>query len=209
MGFLLLDTATKPMLLGVLQPTGLERLRTISSVFFSDFFQALREELRTEGKEKWAGLVVCEGPGSLLSLRSAKMLVDCWNSLLPEPLPVWTYDGCEWARKMLLAEGFENFSLVLEIGRNKWVHDKVQEGKFLGRRQQKPIEDLDDTVFYLTSAPGRAVPENWQPVDKNRWINQANRFVELLQTEPKKSPKLRVDLQSFTAPATEIISENR
>lgn len=209
MGFLLLDTATKPMLLGVLQPTGLERLRTISSVFFSDFFQALREELRTERKEKLAGLVVCEGPGSLLSLRSGKMLVDCWNSLLPEPLPVWTYDGCEWARKMLLAEGFENFSLVLEIGRNKWVHDRVQEGKFLGRRQQKPIEDLDDTVFYLTSSVGRAVPENWQPVDKNRWINQANRFVELLQTEPKKSPELRVDLQTFTVPTTEIISENR
>jgi len=105
------------------------------------------------GLEELAGFIFCEGPGSLLSLRVAAMMLRTWLSpALLGNKPLYGYRSLELAARMVHNDtGATAFSVIAPARRKLWWHQPYQDGA-LPEAAEVPyttIETLEVPLYYL------------------------------------------------------------
>lgn len=121
--FLLLDAASP------LVQTGLWRggnwLRRIESREEAgrSLFSGVAEILRTENitLDSLGGFLFCHGPGSMLGIRIAAMAINGWQTLLPKPIPVFSYSSHAVLAQRLITDGAATpFHVISDARRQRW-----------------------------------------------------------------------------------------
>jgi tRNA threonylcarbamoyladenosine biosynthesis protein TsaB len=73
------------------------------------------------------GFAFCEGPGSILGIRTAAMALRTWNALAPRP--VFAFRSLELVAHDLARRGpLENFSVIADARRDAWHCVEVHSG---------------------------------------------------------------------------------
>jgi len=88
-------------------------------------------------------LVFCEGPGSILGIRTAAMALRTWQALAPAPLPVFAYRSLELVAHDLAARGVPRpFAVVADARRDRWHCLAVAPGAAPGPLQRVAPDHL-------------------------------------------------------------------
>jgi tRNA threonylcarbamoyladenosine biosynthesis protein TsaB len=102
-----------------------------------------------------SAFVFCEGPGSILGIRTAAMAVRAWNVLAPRP--VFAFRSLEVvAHDLTRRSPAEDFSVIADARRETWHCVDVRAGS-VGPLRRVPSAELGGTLF---------MPENfrtWSP----------------------------------------------
>lgn len=89
------------------------------------------------------GFLFCVGPGSMLGIRIASMAIRGWQSLLPQPLPIFCYGSHDLMARSLLARGRPApFHLISDARRDRWNVTSVEEPGIILPLRQLPREEL-------------------------------------------------------------------
>jgi tRNA threonylcarbamoyladenosine biosynthesis protein TsaB len=143
---LVIDAASSLVQVGVLEPGDTARWATSSEESGIGIFQCL-ERLEVSPREV-ASFIFCEGPGSVLGIRTAAMALRTWRIL--KPRPVFAY--CSLALVAHSLEG-SGATVIADARRDSWHHFRI--GGSLGRLTV--VEPADNLVM----------PENfrhWSPL---------------------------------------------
>lgn len=161
--FLLLDAA------GPLVQTGLWRngqwIRWIGSgeEAGKSLFQGVERIFAEEGTsiDRIDGFFFCTGPGSMLGLRIAAMAIRGWQSLRPQPLPIYGYSSHRLLAHMLLANGkTPPFHVISDARRDSWHVTTVLEPGVGSALRRLPSDELAELTgpFYRMEERVRAEP---------------------------------------------------
>ncbi len=70
----------------------------------------------------------CEGPGSTLGLRIARMALEAWSALLPRPWAVFPYNTFDWLLEQLQQAGHKNVHVLSEYKQGQWQYVSLVDG---------------------------------------------------------------------------------
>jgi tRNA threonylcarbamoyladenosine biosynthesis protein TsaB len=97
------------------------------------------------------GFAFCEGPGSILGIRTAAMALRTWNALAPRPM--FAFRSLEIVASDLARRGpLENFSVIADARRGAWHCVEVHSG-VTGPLQRVTAAELTGGLF---------MPENFR-----------------------------------------------
>lgn len=107
--------------------------------------------------ESLAGYLYCEGPGSVLGLRLAAMMLRTWQATTTK-LPIWAYRSLDFAYAWLTHTGIDtnDTGMVIEARQGKWARLRQFGG---------PIEVT--TAEHLASMPGTC----YRLPQRKSWLN--------------------------------------
>jgi len=112
--------------------------------------------------------VFCEGPGSILGIRTAAMAVRTWQAVLDHPLPAFAYRSLELVAHSLIASGTRPpFAVIADARRETWHWVEVSADRIVHPLRRIARAALGDFVgdlfmpagFRAWSAPPRAAAE--------------------------------------------------
>ena len=95
------------------------------------------------GIAELGALVFCEGPGSILSIRTAAMALRTWQAVGGRPLPAFAYRSLELVAHDLRAGGTSApFAVTVDARRGAWHWIEVAAGQPPGPLQRVPAATL-------------------------------------------------------------------
>ncbi|MDF9832957.1 tRNA threonylcarbamoyladenosine biosynthesis protein TsaB [Ereboglobus sp. PH5-5] len=113
-----------------------------------------RASLKLDGV---AAFVFCDGPGSVLGIRTAAVALRAWRVLRERP--VYSYCSLALAARFLAkTENARNLSLIADARRDTWHHVGIDAGGRVSALRRVPTSELDGAL---------AMPEhfrNWTPL---------------------------------------------
>ncbi len=114
------------------------------------------------------GFVFCEGPGSILGIRTAAMALRTWQTVGPPVLPAFAYRSLELVAQDLRSSGPRaSFAVIADARRDAWHWVEVADGQDLPALQRVPRSVLEEFAgelfmpagFRVWTPPPRAVVE--------------------------------------------------
>lgn len=118
---LVLDTASPVVQVGVLRADGSARWETSAEEAGTGLFRSLE---RLGAAPADAGcLLYCDGPGSVLGIRTAAMAIRAWQVLLPRP--VYAYNSLAL---LAHAAGRTDLAFIADARRDTWHHYAMDAG---------------------------------------------------------------------------------
>lgn len=152
--FLLLDAAAARVQVGLFEANGQTRWTSADD----EAGVALFRGVESLGIDLTAirAFAFCEGPGSILGIRTAAMALRAWNVLAPRP--VFAFRSLEVvAHDLARLSPMENFSVIADARRETWHCVDVHTGS-VGPLRRIPAAELSGALF---------MPENfrtWSPL---------------------------------------------
>jgi tRNA threonylcarbamoyladenosine biosynthesis protein TsaB len=152
------------------------------------------------------GLVFCEGPGSILGIRTAAMALRTWQTRGTHVLPAFAYRSLELVAQDLRSSGRRtSFAVIADARRDAWHWVEVADGQDLQALRRVPRSVLADFAGDLFMPAGLRV---WTPPPRAAlevsyslaalWRRQSD--AELLRPAPEPDAFLHED--SVYAPWT-------
>ena len=146
---LLLDAASARVQVGLLEADGRARwasAETESGIALFRGVESLGVNLAVV-----RAFAFCEGPGSILGIRTAAMALRTWNVLAPRP--VFAYRSLEIVAQGLAQAGAAgNFAVIADARRETWHCVEVRDGE-VGPLRRATAAELPATLF---------LPENFR-----------------------------------------------
>ena len=106
-------------------------------------------------------VVFCEGPGSILGIRTAAMAVRTWQTRDPSALPAFAYRSLELVAQDLRSAGRAGpFAVIADARRDAWHWAEVADGRDLPALRRVPRAALADFPGELFLPEGFRV---WSP----------------------------------------------
>jgi len=118
---LILDAASTRVQVGACWSEGRTEWRTSDDEAGVGIFQCLEELPLPPGDA--GAFVFCEGPGSMLGIRTAAMAIRTWNVL--EPRPVFAYSSLALVAHAL---GNPDLGIISDARRDTWHHYRIGAG---------------------------------------------------------------------------------
>lgn len=118
---LVIDAASSLIQVGLLSADGAPTWETSTDEAGVAVFQCI-EKLGINPREA-AAFVFCEGPGSVLGIRTAAMALRTWNAL--DPRPVFAYSSLAVVAHAL---GRPDLALIADARRDAWHHYQIGRG---------------------------------------------------------------------------------
>ncbi len=140
---LVIDAASARVQIGLLPPSGEARWESGDAeagvAIFSGVEKLLaRASLRLDAVEAF---VFCDGPGSVLGIRTAAVALRSWNVLRPRP--VYSYCSLELvARALAQAENTRGFAVIADARRDTWHRVEVDAAGNVSPLQRVPAAAL-------------------------------------------------------------------
>jgi tRNA threonylcarbamoyladenosine biosynthesis protein TsaB len=146
---LLLDAASTRVQVALFDPPGAARWAVADDEAGVALFRGI-ESLGVDLAEVRA-FAFCEGPGSILGIRTAAMALRTWNALAPRP--VFAFRSLEIVAFDLARQGpLENFSVIADARRGAWHCVEVRAGA------AGPLQRVNAAAL----AGGLFTPENFR-----------------------------------------------
>jgi tRNA A37 threonylcarbamoyladenosine modification protein TsaB len=159
--------------------------------------------------------LVCEGPGSLLGLRTAKIFTDVWTQLSGKELIVG-YNALQLVGRDFISQGMEDFSLIAPVQRGKLFFLSAANGILAEKMDFISMEEFDTFVKTRGNCfvfpvghwedcvkTGMGVPLNYNLEKMGKSLGEI-----LLKTPVKSSMTLRISLSQFEAPSKIMVRNN-
>jgi tRNA threonylcarbamoyladenosine biosynthesis protein TsaB len=142
---LLIDSASACIQVGLLQ-LGSETLWRQSDreagVAIFECVDTVLAEARI-GLDAVGSLVFCEGPGSILGIRTAAMALRTWQAAGGRPLPAFAYRSLELvAHDLCRSANPAPFAITIDARRGTWHWIEVSAGRVPGPLQRVPLAIL-------------------------------------------------------------------
>jgi tRNA threonylcarbamoyladenosine biosynthesis protein TsaB len=131
-------------------------------------------------------LAYCYGPGSILGIRVATVIVSTWQTLHSKELPVYKFSSLHTARNALVAEyASEPYLVISEWRKGFWngiTQDSSMEPESISVWSDDQISDFQGNVFLLsqrsilkTETPYQKVDYRLASLDSNT-LNESREF---------------------------------
>ncbi|MDD2762349.1 MAG: peptidase M22 [Opitutaceae bacterium] len=163
---LLIDSASARVQAGLWRPTGPAVWRQSEqepSVAIFECVDALLTETGT-GMHAIGAFVFCEGPGSILGIRTAAMALRTWQALAQQAPPAYAYRSLELAACALRGDGTRlPFAVIADARRNAWHWVEVGMDGTVRPLQRVPSSTLTDFAGDLFMPAGFRV---WTPLPR-------------------------------------------
>jgi tRNA threonylcarbamoyladenosine biosynthesis protein TsaB len=159
---LLLDSASSRVQVALLRPGRPALWETLDDEAGVALFSCA-EKLLARASLNIAGIAAfafCDGPGSVLGIRTAAVALRVWRVIDPaRPPPVYSYCSLALAARHLLAtENARNLSLIADARRDTWHHVAIDADGGVSPLRRVPTAQLSGAL---------AMPEhfrNWTPL---------------------------------------------
>ena len=152
---LVLDAASTRVQVGLLQPAAPALWRSTPDEAGTGIFSCTESVLH-ESKlklEEIGAFVFCEGPGSMLGIRTVAMALRTWRVL--RPLPTYAYQSLALAGRFAWTqEAGRSFAVIADARRDTWHCQQVGAGGGMPALQRVPSADLPDAEL--------VTPENFR-----------------------------------------------
>ena len=161
----LLDAAAAQVQVGLIEPSGEARWATPPGESGVAVFQAL-EELGVK-PSKVLGWIYCEGPGSILGIRTVAMALRSWTLL--HPVPVHRYASLAVVAHAL---GDPAAGIIADARRETWHHLRLWEPlRRLPTRELQPPLFLPATFRTWSALPAgvQVTPYSWPSLLPRVW----------------------------------------
>ncbi len=120
---LLIDSASTPVQVGLLRPEREPVWRQSDQEAGVAVFACARDVLAAAGLRvhDLGACVFCEGPGSILGIRTTAMALRTWQAVSEHELPVFAYRSLELvAQALLAAQTPRPFAVIADARRDTW-----------------------------------------------------------------------------------------
>ena len=118
---LVIDAASAVIQVGLLMPDGGARWETSPDEAGVGVFECLKRLEATPGH--CAAFVFCDGPGSILGIRTVAMALRAWNVLNPRPM--FAYSSLALVAHAL---GRDDLAVIADARRDSWHHYQIGRG---------------------------------------------------------------------------------
>ncbi|HEY0966824.1 MAG TPA: peptidase M22 [Opitutaceae bacterium] len=142
-----IDAASSTIQVGILSPDAPARWARIEGDAGTGLFQAVTQLGFDVGSA--GAFVFCEGPGSILGIRTCAMAIRAWTALAARP--VYAYRSLELVARSL---GRPEVSVIADARRDTWHCLKIDAQGALSALQRVPTAELTGTL--VTPAGFRA-----------------------------------------------------
>jgi tRNA threonylcarbamoyladenosine biosynthesis protein TsaB len=151
---LVLDAASSRVQVGLLQTRAPARWRSVEDEAGTGLFAATEAVLKDAGATLDAvdAFVFCEGPGSMLGIRTVAMAVRTWQVLRPRP--AFAYQSLAVAARFAWTSAPRALAVIADARRETWHLQAIGADGTLGRLQRTPTDAL--------SAGELSTPENFR-----------------------------------------------
>ncbi len=124
-----------------------------------------------------AGLVNCQGPGSVLGVRLAAMAAEAWRRLPERSLPVFRYDSLRLTAALLAADGVSEALVFSEWKQDAWKALALEGG-------------VAGASFVLNDAELAAHPLTPHHLPRRKGWHDAPGRARRLRYEPRRLPEV-------------------
>jgi tRNA threonylcarbamoyladenosine biosynthesis protein TsaB len=162
---LILDAASSVVQVGLACPGGTMHWSSSRAAANSGLFQCVATVLADNGVklETVSAFAYCDGPGSILGIRTAAMAIRTWNALLPRP--AYAYNalilaGCREKRR----PDFREQALIADARRDAWHCLRLAPGRSGDLVQRVPTAELPD-IRLVSPANFRQWTKVGRPID--------------------------------------------
>lgn len=104
--------------------------------------------------------VFCEGPGSIMGIRSVAMALKTWRCIAPKPLSlnIFSYTSLAFFKAYLEKKGEENFIITTRVGKDNWVLLTTQ--NTIVPTSLEALAKKNEKIFCLDRTPNRQCEES-------------------------------------------------
>lgn len=142
-----IDAASSTIQVGVLVPDASARWARVEGDAGTGLFQAVTQLGFDVGSAR--AFIFCEGPGSILGIRSCAMAIRAWTTLAPRP--VYAYRSLELVAHTL---GRSDVSVIADARRDTWHCLTINAQGMLSALRRVPTSELTGSL--VTPADFRA-----------------------------------------------------